>query len=114
MLNLVNSMSDEDLEKSFTNDDDLFDPESVHYQRSFETDPEELFRKLVSRQNSTISFTVPEKKSMGDKFMCFAKVDAAAAGASDSNLIFTGFGDSAQSARVDCCRNALEYFRIMN
>ena len=116
MLNIVNQLSEEALGRTFSSDDDdLFNPESVHYLRSFESEPEELLKKLVARQSFEISFTVPEKKSLSDKFLCIAKVcAAAAAAAASSDLIFTGFGDSADSARVDCCRNALEYFRVMN
>ena len=117
MLNIVNQLSEEALGRTFSSDDDdLFNPESVHYLRSLESEPEELLRKLVARQSFEISFTVPEKKSLSDKFLCIAKVCAATAGAAAASpdLIFTGFGDSADSARVDCCRNALEYFRVMN
>ena len=118
MLNIVNQLSEEALGQTFSSeDDDLFNPESVHYLRSFESEPEELLKKLVACQSFEISFTVPDKKSLSDKFLCIAKVcaaAAAAAGAASPDLIFTGYGDSADSARVDCCRNALEYFRVIN
>ena len=114
MLTIVKSMSPEALEQTFQADDDddatddFKNPESDYYKMAFQSNPEELLNRIVADKNFGANFVLPEKKSMFGNCLCFVEIRAL-----DSLLVFTGSGGSVESARADCCRNAIEYFRVV-
>lgn len=107
-------MAPEALEQTYKDEDavndvdDFRNAESEHYKMLFETSPEELLNKIVESKKLVTNFVSAEMKSMSGKVLCFVEIRA-----TNSLLVFTGSGDSAETARAETCRNAIEYFRVV-
>ena len=69
---------------------------------------EKYLEDIGEEQEFTITYVDVEEKSKSDKFHCFVQM------ATSPVAVCFGIGDkSAEEARVDAARNALEYLRIM-
>ena len=75
----------------------------------FQTNPEELLKKVVDEQGRSLRLIDVAQRSKTGKFIFFAQIETPA-----PVIVFTGIGDSPEIARADSCRNALEYFRLVS
>lgn len=71
-------------------------------------DMEKYLQDIGDEQEFTITYVDVEEKSKSDKFHCFVQL------ATNPVAVCFGIGEkSAEDARYDAARNALEYLRIM-
>ena len=71
-------------------------------------DMENYLQDIGDEQEFTITYVDVEEKSKSDKFHCFVQL------ATNPVAVCFGIGEkSAEDARYDAARNALEYLRIM-
>ena len=83
---------------------DIFSAESD----SAELEIEKYLQDIGDEQEFTITYVDVEEKSKSDKFHCFVQL------ATNPVSVCFGIGEkSAEDARIDAARNALEYLRIM-
>jgi len=83
---------------------EIFSAES----NSAELEIEKYLQDIGDEQEFTITYVDVEEKSKSDKFHCFVQL------ATNPVAVCFGIGEkSAEDARVDAARNALEYLRIM-
>ena len=82
--------------------------DSKEFKVMFQTNPEEILKKVVSQQGRSLRLIDVAEKSMSGKFVFFAQIETPI-----SVVVFTGIDDSAETARAGSCRNALEYIRLV-
>ena len=71
-------------------------------------DIEKYLQDIGDEQEFTITYVDVEEKSKSDKFHCFVQL------ATNPVAVCFGIGEkSAEDARIDAAKNALEYLRIM-
>ena len=83
--------------------------DSEQFKFMFQTNPEEALKKVASEQGRSLRLVDVAEKSMTGKFIFFAQIETP-----NSVVVFTGIGDSPETARAESCRNGLEYFRLVS